>query len=334
MSKKVAINGFGRIGRLTFRNLLTKPDVEVVAINDLTDNATLAHLLKYDSSQGKFEGTVEATDDHLIVNGKKIHASAERNPANLPWQELGVDVVLECTGIFLAADKASLHLEAGAKRVVLSAPGKGAGIKTIVLGVNDDELDIEQKIFSNASCTTNCFAPVIKLLNDNWGVKVGSMTTTHAYTADQNIQDAPHKDLRRARAAAVNIVPTSTGAAKAIGEVVPEVAGKLSAIALRVPVVAGSLIEVNALVGKNTTTEEINKVFKAASEGRMKGVLEYCTDEIVSSDILQNKHSSIFDSLMTEVMGGNFVKVVSWYDNEAGYSARLSDLTTKICGML
>ncbi len=334
MSKKVAINGFGRIGRLTFRNLLTKPDVEVVAINDLTDNATLAHLLKYDSSQGKFEGTVEATDEYLIVNGKKIHASAERNPANLPWKELGVDVVLECTGIFLAADKASLHLEAGAKRVVLSAPGKGAGIKTIVLGVNDDELDIEQKIFSNASCTTNCFAPVIKLLNDNWGVKVGSMTTTHAYTADQNIQDAPHKDLRRARAAAVNIVPTSTGAAKAIGEVVPEVSGKLSAIALRVPVVSGSLIEVNALVEKNTTAEEINKVFKAASEGRMKGVLEYCTDEIVSSDILQNKHSSIFDSLMTEVMGGNFVKVVSWYDNEAGYSARLSDLTARICGML
>lgn len=334
MSKKVAINGFGRIGRLTFRNLLTRPDVEVVAINDLTDNATLAHLLKYDTSQGKFDGTVESTDDYLIVNGKKIHASAERNPANLPWKDLGIDVVLECTGIFLAADKAALHIEAGAKRVVLSAPGKGAGIKTIVLGVNEEDIDIDQKIFSNASCTTNCFAPVVKLLNDNWGIKVGSMTTTHAYTSDQNIQDSPHKDLRRARAAAVNIVPTSTGAAKAIGEVVPEVAGKISAIALRVPVVSGSLIEVNVLVEKNATVEEINQVFKTASEGRMKGVLEYCTDEIVSSDILQNPHSSIFDSLMTEVMAGNFIKVVSWYDNEAGYSARLSDLTVMICKML
>lgn len=334
MSKKVAINGFGRIGRLTLRNLLTNPDVEVVAINDLTENATLAHLLKYDSSQGKFDGTVESTDDYLIVNGKKIHASAERNPANLPWKDLGIDVVLECTGIFLAADKAALHIEAGAKRVVLSAPGKGAGIKTIVLGVNEEEIDIDQKIFSNASCTTNCFAPVVKLLNDNWGIKVGSMTTTHAYTSDQNIQDSPHKDLRRARAAAVNIVPTSTGAAKAIGEVVPEVAGKISAIALRVPVVSGSLIEVNVLVEKNATVEEINQVFKTASEGRMKGVLEYCTDEIVSSDILQNPHSSIFDSLMTEVMAGNFIKVVSWYDNEAGYSARLSDLTVMICKML
>ena len=206
--------------------------------------------------------------------------------------------------------------------------------KRSFLGVNDDNLDINTKIFSNASCTTNCFAPVVKLFNDNWKIKVGSMTTTHAYTSDQNIQDAPHKDLRRARAAAVNIVPTSTGAAKAIGPVVPEVAGKISAIALRVPVVSGSLIELNVLVEKNTTAEEINKVFKTASEGRMKGVLEYCTDEIVSSDILQNPHSSIFDSLMTNVMGGNFVKVVSWYDNEAGYSARLADLTARICGML
>ncbi|NND33399.1 MAG: type I glyceraldehyde-3-phosphate dehydrogenase [Saprospiraceae bacterium] len=334
MSKKIAINGFGRIGRLTFRNLLSRPDVEVVAINDLTDNATLAHLLKFDSSQGKFDGTVESTDEFLIVNGKKIHASAERNPANLPWKELGVDVVLECTGLFLAPEKANLHLDAGAKRVVLSAPGKGAGIKTIVLGVNDDNLDISNKLFSNASCTTNCFAPVIKLLNDNWGVKVGSMTTTHAYTSDQNIQDGPHKDLRRARAAAINIVPTSTGAAKAVGAVVPEVAGKLSAIALRVPVVSGSMIEVNCLVEKKTNADEINAVFKKASEGRMKGVLEYSTDPLVSSDILQNPHSSIFDSLMTEVLDGNFIKVVSWYDNEAGYSARLADLTTRICGLL
>ena len=334
MSKKIAINGFGRIGRLTFRNLLNTPGVEVVAINDLTDNASLAHLLRYDSSQGKFEGTVESTDEHLIVNGTKIRASAERNPANLPWAELGVDVVLECTGLFLAADKASMHLDAGAKRVVLSAPGKGGDVTTVVLGVNDENLDISKKIFSNASCTTNCFAPVIKLLNDNWGVKVGSMTTTHAYTSDQNIQDAPHKDMRRARAAAINIVPTSTGAAKAVGKVVPEVAGKLSAIALRVPVVSGSMIEVNCLVEKNATAEEINAVFKEAAEGRMKGILQYSTDPLVSTDILQNPHSSIFDSLMTQVLDDNFVKVVSWYDNEAGYSARLSDLTSRICGML
>ncbi len=330
MSKKIAINGFGRIGRLTFRNLLNKSDIEVVAINDLTDNATLAHLLKYDSSQGKFDGTVSATDDHLIVNGVKIAASAERNPANLPWKELGVDVVLECTGFFRNAEKAGLHLEAGAKKVVISAPGKGGGIKTIVLGVNDDELDLSNDIFSNASCTTNCLAPVAKIVNDNWGLKVGSMTTTHAYTSDQNIQDAPHSDLRRARAAAINIVPTSTGAASAVGKVVPPVAGKLSAIALRVPVVSGSMIEMNCVVEKSTSAEEINAKFKEAAEGPLKGILEYCEDPIVSSDILQNPHSSIFDSLMTEVLDGNFIKVVSWYDNEAGYSARLADLTERI----
>lgn len=330
MSKKIAINGFGRIGRLTFRNLLTSPDIEIVAINDLTDNATLAHLLKYDSAQGKFDGTVTSTDEYLIVNGKKIHASAERNPANLPWKDLGVDVVLECTGFFTNAEKAGLHLQAGAKKVVISAPGKGDGIKTIVLGVNDDDLDLSQSIFSNASCTTNCLAPVAKIIVDNWGLKVGSMTTTHAYTGDQGTQDAPHKDLRRARAAAINIVPTSTGAANAVGKVVPEVAGRLSAIALRVPVVSGSLIEVNCVTDKSTTVEEINAKFKEASEGAMKGVLEYCEDPIVSSDILRNPHSSIFDSLMTAVLDGNFIKVVSWYDNEAGYSARLADLTERI----
>ncbi|NND04987.1 MAG: type I glyceraldehyde-3-phosphate dehydrogenase [Saprospiraceae bacterium] len=330
MSKKIAINGFGRIGRLTFRNLLESSDLEVVAINDLTDNATLAHLLKYDSAQGKFDGTVSSNDEFLIVNGKEIRASAERNPANLPWKEMGVDIVLECTGIFRTAEKAGLHLEAGAKKVVISAPGKGDGIKTIVLGVNDDELDLNENIFSNASCTTNCLAPVAKLVNDNWGLKVGSMTTTHAYTGDQNIQDGPHSDLRRARAAGINIVPTSTGAATAVGKVVPPVAGKLSAIALRVPVVTGSLIELNCLVEKSTTKEEINGVFKAGAEGDLKGILEYCEDPIVSTDILQNPHSSIFDSLMTEVLDGNFVKVVSWYDNEAGYSARLYDLCERI----
>ena len=326
MAKKIAINGFGRIGRLTFRNLLQMDDVEVVAINDLTDNATLAHLLKYDSAQGKFIGEVDSTDDEIVVNGQKIYASAERNPANLPWKDLGVDIVLECTGVFRTAEKAGLHLEAGADKVLISAPAKGGNIKTVVLGVNDKEIDYSQKIFSNASCTTNCLAPVAKILNDNWGINVGSMTTTHAYTADQNIQDAPHSDLRRARAAAYNIVPTSTGAAIAVGKVVPAVAGKLNAIAVRVPVITGSMIEVNCLVDKATSAEEVNGVFKAMAEGDMKGILEYVEDPIVSADILTNPHSSIFDSLMTSVMDEKFVKVVSWYDNEAGYSARLADL--------
>ena len=329
MSKKIAINGFGRIGRLTFRNLLKKENVEVVAINDLTDNATLAHLLKYDSAQGPFDGTVESTDEALIVNGKAIHAYAEPNPEKLPWKELGVDAVLECTGRFRTEDKARLHINAGAKDVVISAPGKGGNIQTIVLGVNDHELDRSNNVFSNASCTTNCLAPVVKIINDNWGLQVGSMTTTHAYTADQRIQDAPHSDMRRARAAAFNIVPTSTGAASAVGKVVPEIAGKLFAIALRVPVITGSLIEVNCVVDNPTTVEEINAKFKEMADGPMKGVLQYATDPLVSSDIVRNPHSSIFDSLMTAV-NGNMIKVVSWYDNEAGYSARLADLTALI----
>ncbi len=330
MAKKVAINGFGRIGRLAFRNLLKKDGIEVVGINDLTDNATLAHLLKYDSAQGPFEGTVDSTDDALIVNGTKIAAFSQRNPADLPWGDLGVDVVLECTGIFRTKDKAGLHLQAGAKDVIMSAPAKSEGVQTIVLGVNDADLDRRKNVFSNASCTTNCLAPVAKILNDNWGIKVGSMTTTHAYTSDQRMQDAPHSDLRRARAAAYNIVPTSTGAAIAVGKVVPEVAGKLSAIAVRVPVITGSMIEVNVVVEKATTVEEINAKFKALAEGELKGILQYTTDPIVSSDIVRNPHSSIFDSLMTRVLDGKFVKVVSWYDNEAGYSARIADLTAKI----
>jgi glyceraldehyde 3-phosphate dehydrogenase len=330
MSKKIAINGFGRIGRLTFRNLLQNPDVEVVAINDLTDNATLAHLLKYDSAQGAFEGTVDSTDDAIIVNGKSINAYAERNPENLPWSDLGVDVVLECTGVFRTKEKASLHINAGAKDVIISAPAKGGDVQTIVLGVNDDELDPSNNVFSNASCTTNCLAPVAKIIDDNWGLVVGSMTTTHAYTSDQRIQDAPHSDLRRARAAAFNIVPTSTGAANAVGKVVPSVKGKLSAIAVRVPVITGSMIEVNAVVEKATTAEEINAKFKEMAEGPMKGILQFATDPLVSSDIVRNPHSSIFDSLMTNVIGDTFIKVVSWYDNEAGYSARLADLTARI----
>ena len=330
MAKKVAINGFGRIGRLAFRNLLQKDGIEVVGINDLTDNATLAHLLKYDSAQGPFEGTVDSTDDALIVNGTKIAAFSKRNPAELPWGDLGVDVVLECTGIFRTKDKAGLHLQAGAKDVIMSAPAKSDGVQTIVLGVNDADLDRRKNVFSNASCTTNCLAPVAKILNDNWGIKVGSMTTTHAYTSDQRMQDAPHSDLRRARAAAYNIVPTSTGAAIAVGKVVPEVAGKLSAIAVRVPVITGSMIEVNVVVEKATTVEEINAKFKELADGPLKGILQYTTDPIVSSDIVRNPHSSIFDSLMTRVLDGKFVKVVSWYDNEAGYSARIADLTAKI----
>jgi len=325
MAKKIAINGFGRIGRLTFRNLLKLSDVEVVAINDLTDNVTLAHLLKYDSSQGMFEGSVKSTDDSLVVNGKTIKAFEERDPSALPWSDMGVDLVLECTGIFRTKEKAGLHLKAGAKDVLMSAPAKGEGVQTIVLGVNEDELDKRKNVFSNASCTTNCLAPVAKIIHDHWGVVVGSMTTIHAYTADQRIQDSPHSDLRRARAAAANIVPTSTGAATAVGKVVPGVAGKLLAMAVRVPVISGSLIEMNVILGKKTTTEEVNAAFKAAAEGKMKGILQYQQDPIVSSDILRNPHSSIFDSLLTDVKG-DMLKVVSWYDNEAGYSARLADL--------
>ncbi len=329
MAKRIAINGFGRIGRLTFRNLLTRKGVEVVAINDLTDNATLAHLLKYDSAHGKFEGTVDYTDDKMIVNGKEIFASAERDPSKLPWKELGVDLVLECTGIFRTREKAGLHLDAGAKDVVISAPAKGAGVQTIVLGVNDKDLDRRANVFSNASCTTNCLAPVMKILDEHYGVRVGAMTTIHAYTSDQNIQDAPHSDLRRARAAAFNIVPTSTGAASAVGKVIPSIAGKLFAIAARVPVVTGSMIEVNVSLDKNATVEEVNNLFKSYAEGSMKGILEYSEDPLVSSDIVRNPHSSIFDSLMTQV-NQDMLKVVSWYDNEAGYSARLTDLACLI----
>jgi glyceraldehyde 3-phosphate dehydrogenase len=330
MSKKVAINGFGRIGRLTFRNLLQNPDVEVVAINDLTDNATLAHLLKYDSTQGLFNGTVEHTADALIVNGKVIKASAERNPAALPWGEMGVDVVLECTGLFVTRDKVAAHLQAGAKKVVISAPAKGGGVKTIVLGVNDHELNDTDTIFSNASCTTNCLAPMMKILMDNWGIVNGTMTTTHAYTGDQRILDAPHSDLRRARAAAVNIVPTSTGAAIAVGEVIPQVVGRpIMAMAVRVPVPTGSMTDLTVTVEKPTTKAELLAKFKEAAEGPMKGVLQYCTDPIVSSDVVGSKYSCVFDSLLVEVKG-SLVKVVGWYDNEAGYSARLAELTARV----
>ncbi|NNE27463.1 MAG: type I glyceraldehyde-3-phosphate dehydrogenase [Saprospiraceae bacterium] len=329
MAKKIAINGFGRIGRLTFRNLINREGIEVVGINDLTDNATLAHLLKRDSAHGTFDADIDSTDEHIIVNGQKIVATAIRNPADLPWAELGVDVVLECTGIFRDKDKMQLHLDAGAKKVVVSAPAKGGGVKTIVLGVNDQELNEDDVFVSNASCTTNCLAPLCKVIMDNWGMVQGSMTTTHAYTSDQKIQDAPHSDLRRARAAAYNIIPTSTGAAKAVGKVLPAVDGKLFAMAIRVPTITGSLVELYVLVEKDVTIDEINATFKRYADGEMKGVLQYVDEPIVSSDIVRNPHSSIFDAQLTDVLG-RMIKVVSWYDNEAGYSARLADLTAKI----
>ncbi|MFD2515834.1 type I glyceraldehyde-3-phosphate dehydrogenase [Pontibacter locisalis] len=329
MSKiKVAINGFGRIGRLTFKALLQKENVEVVAINDLTDTKTLAHLLKYDSVHGRFNGTVEATDKSIVVNGQEIQITAEREPKNLPWGKLGVDVVLESTGRFVDEQGAGGHLEAGARKVVISAPAKG-DIKTVVLGVNDDVLNGEERIVSNASCTTNCLAPMAKVLDDTFGIEKGYITTVHAYTADQNLQDGPHKDLRRARAAAYSIVPTSTGAAKAVGLVLPHLKGKLDGVAMRVPIPDGSLTDLTVVLKKPATKEEINAAMKKAAEGSMKGILEYTEDPIVSIDIVGNTHSCIFDAEMTSA-NETLVKVVGWYDNEAGYSNRAADLITRI----
>lgn len=325
---KVAINGFGRIGRLTFRALLLKDNVEVVAINDLTDPATLAHLLKYDSAHGKFDGTISAENDGLVVNGKKIKISAERDPKNLPWKELGIDVVLESTGRFVDEESAGGHITAGAKKVVISAPAKG-NIPTVVLGVNEDILTGDEKIVSNASCTTNCLAPMAKVLDDNFGIEKGFITTVHAYTADQNLQDGPHKDLRRARAAALSIVPTSTGAAKAVGLVLPHLKGKLDGIAMRVPIPTGSLTDLTVVLKKEVTAEEVQSAMKNAAEGPMKGILEYLDEPLVSVDIVGNTHSCIFDTALTSA-NGTLVKVVGWYDNEAGYSNRTADLIAKI----
>jgi glyceraldehyde 3-phosphate dehydrogenase len=325
---KVAINGFGRIGRHAFKFLIEKPGIEVVAINDLTDNATLAHLLKYDSVHGKFNGTVSHDDQHLIINGKQIKALAERDPKNLPWAAMGVDVVLESTGFFTDAAKANAHIEAGAKKVVISAPATG-DCKTVVLGVNDSIIDGTETILSNASCTTNCLAPMVKVLDEAFGVESGFMTTIHAYTSDQNLQDSPHKDLRRARAAAYSIVPTSTGAAKAVGLVLPHLKGKLNGNAMRVPIPDGSVTDFTVVLKKAATVEEINAAMKAASETSLKGILEYNIDPIVSIDIVGNRHSCIFDSDLTQVIG-NTAKVVGWYDNETGYSSRVADLIAKI----
>ena len=325
---KVAINGFGRIGRLSFRQLLQKGGIEVCAINDLTSVETLAHLLKYDSIHGQFPGEVRVENGQLLVNGKTVQVSAERDPAALPWGRLGCDVVVESTGVFRDPDGAKKHLAAGARKVVISAPAKG-GIKTVVLGVNDDVIEDEDTILSNASCTTNCLAPIAKVLNDTFGLEKGYITTIHAYTSDQRIQDAPHSDLRRARAAAVSMIPTTTGAAAAVGLVLPELKGKLDGVAVRVPTPTGSLTDLVATLGRDVSAKEVNAAMKIAAEGPMKGVLEYTEDPIVSVDIVGNPHSSIFDAGMTSAQG-NLVKVFGWYDNEMGYSSRVADLVKRI----
>lgn len=335
MSVKVAINGFGRIGRLVFRIINEREGIEVLQVNDITDAKTLAHLLKYDSVHGIYKKDVKAEGDAIIVDGKKIKVSAERDPEALPWKELGIDVVVESTGVFRTRETVAKHLKAGAKKVVLTVPAKDEIDATIVLGVNDEMLKAEHKIVSNASCTTNCLAPISKVLNDSFGIKRAFMTTTHAFTNDQRILDLPHKDLRRARAAAVSIIPTTTGAAKAIGKVIPELNGKLDGFAMRVPVPDGSIVDLVAELEQDVTVEDINSVMKKAAEGPMKGILEYTEDPVVSVDIVGNNHSSIFDSLSTMVMGGkgNFVKVVSWYDNEWGYSNRVVDLLEKVASL-
>ena len=325
---KVAINGFGRIGRLTFKALLSRDNVEVVAINDLTDNKTLAHLLKYDSVHGRFDGTVSHDEDSLTVNGVRIAALAERDPKLLPWGKMGVNIVLESTGRFVDEAGAGQHLTAGCQKVVISAPATG-NIPTVVLGVNEDTLTGAETIISNASCTTNCLAPMAKVLDDAFGIEKGYITTVHAYTSDQNLQDAPHKDLRRARAAAYSIIPTSTGAAKAVGLVLPHLKGRLDGLAMRVPVPDGSMTDLTVILKKETTKDEINAVMKAAAEGPLKGILEYNTDPIVSIDIVGNTHSCVFDSELTSA-SGTLVKVIGWYDNEAGYSTRTADLIQRL----
>ena len=333
MSKmKVAINGFGRIGRLTFRALQKYDTIEIVAINDLTDAKTLAHLLKYDSVHGRFPGEVSASENSIIVNGNSYKVFAEKDPAMLPWKDLGVHVVVESTGVFRSREKLQKHLDAGANKIVLTVPSdkKTDVDRTIVLGVNSEDLKPEDQILSNASCTTNCLAPVAKVLNDAFGIKRGIMNTIHSYTNDQIILDAPHKDLRRARAAAMSIIPTSTGAAKAIGLVIPELDGKLDGLAMRVPTPDGSVVDLTCELAKDVTKEEINEAIKKAAEGPMKGILEYCTDPIVSTDIIGNPHSSIFDSKLTQVMNGNLVKIISWYDNEFGYSQRVAQLVSML----
>ena len=331
---KVAINGFGRIGRNVFKALLANGVADVVAVNDLTDTKTLAHLLKYDSSYGKYGKKVEYDDENLIVGGDKVRVFAEKDPTDLPWDKLGIDVVIESTGFFTDPKAAHAHIAAGAKRVVISAPAKstpeGEGAKTIVLGVNDDAITAEDKIFSNASCTTNCIAPVMKVLEDEFGVEKAMMTTIHSYTASQRLQDAPAKDLREARAAAENIVPTTTGASIATALVVPAIKGKFAGLSIRVPTPVVSLADFAVLLKKDTTAEEINAALKRAEKGEMKGILATTEEELVSSDFKGSDYSCIVDLKLTDVVGGNLVKVVTWYDNEWGYSQRLAEITEKV----
>src|SRR5918993_1249056 len=327
MAVKAGINGFGRIGRNLFRAAKERgADIDWVGVNDITDTETLAHLLRYDSILGPYPGTVEAKGNSLVVDGDELKVFAERDPASLPWGDIGADVVIESTGLFTDRENASKHLDAGAKKVIISAPAKGPDV-TLAIGVNDDAYDKDSHhVISNASCTTNCLAPVAKVLHDTVGIEHGLMTTIHAYTADQNLQDLPHSDLRRARAAAINLIPTSTGAAKAIGLVIPELDGKLNGVAIRAPVPTGSVVDLTVRVQKETSVEEINAAMKAAAEGPLEGILQYTEDPIVSTDIVKSPYSSIFDAELTSVLEGNFVKVFSWYDNEWGYSNRVIDL--------
>ena len=337
MAIQIGINGFGRIGRLVFRAILERKtlglvsEFDVVAVNDLTDAATLAHLFKYDSVHGVFPGSVHAEGDELVIDGDRFKVYSERDPSNLPWGDLGCEVVVESTGVFRTREKAALHLAGGAQKVVISAPASGDVDATVVLGVNDDILTGDEQVVSNASCTTNCLAPMVKVLDDAFGLEKGFMTTVHAYTADQNLQDAPHKDLRRARAAALSIIPTTTGAAKAVGIVLPELAGKLDGFALRVPVPDGSLTDFTAVLKTEASAEDINAAYRAAAEGPMKGILQYSEEPLVSSDIIHNPHSCILDAPSTMVEG-TLAKVVGWYDNEWGYSNRTVDLVAKLMG--
>jgi len=330
MAVRVGINGFGRIGRLVGRALVARQGLELVAVNDLADAKSLALLFKLDSTHGRYKGSVEAKDNNLIIDGRTVKVLSEKDPAKLPWKDLGVEVVVESTGVFTTRADCAKHITAGARKVLLTAPAKDKVDATIVIGVNDASLKPTHQVVSNASCTTNCLAPMVKVLHESFGIEHGLMTTCHAYTNDQRILDLIHKDLRRARSAAVNIIPTTTGAARAVGEVIPELKGRLDGFALRVPVVDGSVTDFTALLKKKVTVEEVNAAFKKAAEGPLRGILQYETDPIVSSDVIGNPHSCIFDSQCTNVMQGNLVKVIGWYDNEWGYSVRSVDLLEKL----
>ncbi|MBM3328601.1 MAG: type I glyceraldehyde-3-phosphate dehydrogenase [Calditrichaeota bacterium] len=329
MSIRIGINGFGRIGRLVFREMMRRGGYEVVLINDITDARTLAHLLKYDSTHGRYPGKVETGDNCIIVDGRTIKVSAEKNPANLPWRDLDVYFVVESTGVFSKREQCQMHLDAGAKKVILTVPAKGEIDATIVMGVNEHMLKAEHLVVSNASCTTNCLAPMAKVLSDSFGIVHGMMNTIHAYTNDQRVLDLPHSDLRRARSAALNSIPTSTGAAKAIGLVIPELKGKMDGLAIRVPVPDGSIVDLTCTLERDASKDAINEAMKAAADGPMKGILEFTADDVVSSDIVGNRHSCVFDSKLTMAISPRMVKVIGWYDNEYGYSCRVVDLIAK-----